>query len=84
MRDVYIEGMNSVFDLYVVRLHAGQFGNNCMDEKNSEDFQIGQGRGPSHIWQSNEFFKPIFSKLDKHVILLTFNYIASVLLKIFA
>ena len=39
--------------------------------------KIGRGRRPSPIWLSEEFFESIISKLDKHVVLLLINYIAS-------
>ena len=44
--------------------------------------KIGRGRRPSPIWLSEEFFESIISKLDKHVVLLLINYIASQLLGI--
>ena len=37
--------------------------------------KIGRGRRPSPIWN---FLNPIISKLDKHVVLLLINYIATV------
>ena len=39
--------------------------------------RIGRGRRPSPVSQSEDFFNPIISKLDKHVVLLPINYIAS-------
>ena len=39
--------------------------------------KIGRGRRPSPIWLSEEFLNPIISKLDKRVVLLLINYIAS-------
>ena len=33
--------------------------------------------GLVQIWQSEEFLNPVISKLDKHVVLLSINYIAS-------
>ena len=33
--------------------------------------------GPSRIWLSVEYFYPIISKLDKHVIFFLINYIAT-------
>ena len=44
-----------------------------LDEKNSEDCQIGQGCRPS----TRNFLNPIISKLDKHVVLFLINYITS-------
>ena len=44
--------------------------------------KIGRGRRPSPIWLSEEFLNPIISKLDKHVVLLLINYIASQVLGI--
>ena len=64
--------------VYVIGLHAVQFGNNWMrkipqtaklDEADSSNyFQIGSPPNFSH---------PIISKLDKHVVLLPINYGAS-------
>ena len=40
--------------------------------------KIGQGRRPSPIWLEEEFFSSnYFQKLDKHVVLLFINYVAS-------
>ena len=50
-----------------------QLGNNWMKKK-SEGSQIGRGRTPSPIWPSEEFFHPIISKLDKHVVPLLTDY----------
>jgi len=43
---------------------------------------IGWKKIPSPIWLSEEFLNPTISKLDKHVVLLLINYIASLLLGI--
>ena len=51
-------------------------------KKNSEDSQIGQGRRPSPILLSEEFFHPIIYKLDKHVVLLLINYTVQTSLQI--
>ena len=67
--------------VYVIGLHAVQFGNNWM-KKIPRTAKIGRGRRPSPIWLSEEFLNPIISKLDKHVVLLLINYIVSQLLGI--
>ena len=61
--------------VYVIGLHAVQFGNNWM-KKIPRTAKIGRGRRPSPIWLSEEFLNSIISKLDKHVVLLLINYIA--------
>jgi len=63
--------------VYVIGLHAIQFGNNWM-KKIQRTAKIERGRRPSPIY----FFHPIISKLDEHVVLLLINYIASQLLGI--
>ena len=62
--------------VYIIGLHAVQFGNNWM-KKILRTAKIGRGRRPSPIWQSEEFFGSNYFKLDKHVVLLPFNYIGS-------
>ena len=52
--------------VYVIGLHAVQFGNNWM-KKIPRIAKIGCQRN---------FLNPIISKLDKHVVLLLINYIA--------
>ena len=66
--------------VYVIGLHAVQFGNNWM-KKIPRIAKIGRGRRPSPIWLSEDFFNPVISKLDKHVVLLLINYIASQLIQ---
>ena len=61
--------------VYVIGLHAVQFGNNWM-KKIPRTAKIGRGRRPGPIWLSEEFLNSIISKLDKHVVLLLINYIA--------
>ena len=53
----------------LIGLHAVQFGNNWM-KKIPRTAKIGRGR-------RRNFLNPIISKLDKHVVLLLINYIAS-------
>lgn len=53
------------------------FGNN-FGEENSEDCQIELGLRPSH---QNNFFSPIISRLDKHLVLLLIDYIAGQLIQ---
>ena len=67
--------------VYVIGLHAVQFGNNWM-KKIPRTAKIGRGRRQSPIWLSEEFLNPIISKLDKDVVLLLINYIAGQLLGI--
>ena len=57
------EFVNKVFQflslsllVYVIGLHAVQFGNNWM-KKTPRTAKIGRGRGPSPIWLSEEFFE---------------------------
>ena len=62
--------------VYVIGLHAVQFGNNWM--KNiPRTAQIARGRRQSPILLSEGFLNLIISKLDKHVVLLPINYVAS-------
>ena len=46
-----------------------------LDEENSEDCQIGRGRRPSAIWQSEEFFEFDCFQIGQHIVLLRVNYI---------
>ena len=62
-------------------LHAVQFGNNWM-KKIPRTAKIGQGRRPSPIWLSEEFFESNYFQIGQHVVLLLINYIASQLLGI--
>ena len=64
--------------VYVIGLHAVQFGNNWM-KKIPRTAKIGRGRRPRRVQfgcQRNSL-NLIISKLDKHVVLLPINYIAS-------
>ena len=54
----------NVHFVYVIGLHAVQFGNNWMRKI----------LRPSPILLSENFLNPIISKLDKHVVLLLINY----------
>ena len=45
-----------------------------MDERNSEDYQIGQSHKPSPIWQSEEFFSSNYFQIGQHVVLLRVNF----------
>ena len=56
--------------VYVIGLHAVQFGNNWMRKipRTAKLVQFGSPRN---------FFNPIISKFDKHVVLLPINYRAS-------
>ena len=42
--------------VYVIGLHVGQFGNNCV-KKIPRTAKIGRGHSPSPIWLSDEFFE---------------------------
>ena len=53
-----------------------------LDEKDSEDSQIGRSGRLSPILKSEEFFRPIICKLDKHVVLLLINYTVQINLQI--
>ena len=66
--------LNVLHLVYVIGLHAVQFGNNWM-KKTSEDCQIGRGRRPSPIWQSEEFFESNYFQIGQHVVVLPINYI---------
>ena len=57
--------------MYVIGLHAVQFGNNWM-KKISWTAKIGGCRRPSRM-----AVRVIISKLDKHVVFLSINYIGS-------
>ena len=61
--------------LYVIGLHAVQFGNNWMT-KIPRTTKIGLGRwAESNFSSQRNFLNPIISKLDKHGVLLRDNYI---------
>ena len=62
----------------LIGLHAVQFGHNWM-KKIPKDSQSWTSRRPSPIWLAVRgfFFNLIISNLDKHVVLLLINYIAS-------
>ena len=62
--------------VYVIGLHAVQYGNNWM-RKILRTAQIGRGRRPSSIWQSEEFFEFNYFQIGQHVVLLPIIYIAS-------
>ena len=63
--------------VYVIGLHAVQFGNNWMRQI-LRTAKIGRGRRPSPICQSEEFFESNYFQIGhKHVVLLPIKYIAS-------
>ena len=66
--------------IYVIGLHAVQFGNNWM-KKIPRTAKIGRGRRPSPIWLSEEFFESNYFQIGQHVVLLLINYIASQLIQ---
>ena len=64
------ECLERLYELvYVIGLHAVQFGNKWM-KKIPRTAKIGRGRRPSPNWLSEEFLNSTISKLDKHVVLL--------------
>ena len=50
--------------VYVIRLHAVQFGNNWM-KKIPRTAKIGRGRRPSPIWLSEEFFESNYFQIGQ-------------------
>ena len=60
--------------VYVIGLHAVQFGNNWM-KKIPRTAKIGRSCRPSPVSVRGIFLTQLFSKLDKHVVLLLINYI---------
>ena len=56
-------------NLYVIGLHAVQFGHNWI-KKIPGTAKIGRGRKPSPIGCQRNFLSSIISKVDKHVVLL--------------
>ena len=69
--------------VYVVRLHAVQFGNNWLKEI-PRTAKIGWGRKPSPISLLDKFFYPIIFKFDEDVVLVLINYIAGWLIHLLA
>ena len=62
---------NQTMFVYVIGLHAVQFGNNWM-RKIPRTAKLDEAVG-----SPRNFLNPIISKLDKHVVLLPINYRAS-------
>ena len=54
----------SVILVYVIGLHAVQFGNNWM-KKIPRTAKIGRGRRPSPIWLSEEFFESNYFQIGQ-------------------
>ena len=50
--------------VYVIGLHAVQFGNNWM-RKILRTAKIGRGRRPNQIWQSEEFFESNYFQIGQ-------------------
>ena len=69
-------GLNGVQFVYVIGLHAVQFGNNWM-KKIPRTAKIGRGRRPSPIWLSEECFESNYFQIGQACSPLTYNYIAS-------
>ena len=69
--------------VYVVGLHAVQFGNNWMKEI-PRTAKIGWDRKPSPISLLDKFFYPIIFKFDRDVVLVLINYIAGWLIHLLA
>ena len=62
--------------VYVTGLHAVQFGNNWM-RKIPGTAKLDEAYGLVQFGSPRNFWNPIIFKLDKHVVLLPINYIAS-------
>ena len=62
--------------VYVIGLHAVQFGNNWM-RKIPRTAKLDEAVGRVQFGSARNFFNPIITKLDKHVVLLPINYRAS-------
>ena len=62
--------------VYVIGLHAVQFGNNWM-RKIPWTAKLDEAVGRVQFSSPRNFLNPIISKLDKHVVLLPINYRAS-------
>ena len=62
--------------VYVIGLHAVQFGNNWM-RKIPRTAKLDEAVGRVQFGSPRNFSHPIISKLDKHVFLLPINYRAS-------
>ena len=67
--------------VYVIGLHAVQFGNNWMKKFRGQP-KLDEAAGRVQFGCQRNFLNPIISKLDKHVVLLLINYTASQLLGI--
>ena len=62
--------------VYVIELHAVQFGNNWM-RKIPRTAKLDEAVGRVQFGSPRNFLNPIISKFDKHVVLLPINYRAS-------
>ena len=62
--------------VYVIGLHAVQFGNNWM-RKIPRTAKLDSAYGLVQFGSPRNFLNPIISKFDKHVVLLPINYRAS-------
>ena len=60
--------------VYVIGLHAVQFGNNWM-RKILRTAKLDEAVGRVQFGSPRNFLNPIISKLDKHVVVLPNNYI---------
>ena len=60
--------------VYVIGLHAVQFGNNWM-RKIPRTAKLDEAVGRVQFGSPRNFLNPIISKLNKHVVLLQINYI---------
>ena len=63
--------------VYVIGLHAVQFGNNWM-RKIPRTTKLDEAVGRVQFGSPRNFLNPIISKFDKHVVLLPINYDAAV------
>ena len=74
---VYITfAAHSLQFVYVIGLHAVQFGNNWM-RKIPRTAKLDEAVGRVQFGSPRNFLNPIISKFDKHVVLLPINYRAS-------
>ena len=73
---VIVIGLNGVQFVFVLGLRAVQFGNNWMKKFRGQP-KLDEAVGSVQFGSTRNFLNPIISKLDKHLVLLPINYIAS-------
>ena len=57
-----------MFSCFCTDYLLAQFGNNWI-QQNTLEYQIGRGRRPRPIWQSEEFFESSYFQIGQHVVL---------------